>query len=167
MQNGRWRGVPRGLSKELPSVIAGVAVAADSPTTSIDGPSNDALSERIAPPEGKSYAEIRAEIEATVMPPAGSACERQAVIVSSAEAMRFSLGEMLAVVTIVSVGMAGVRWLPPPIYTGIVGFVMFGLLIVLSFWNVEARLAKLIWWSLLTVYLLSLILSFVTVFNGT
>ena len=44
---------------------------------------------------------------------------------------------------------------------------MFGLLIGLLLWNVEARLAKLIWWSLLTVYLLSLVLSFVTVFNGT
>ena len=142
-------------------------MAADSPTTSIDGPSNDALSERIAPPEGKSYAEIRAEIEATVMPPAGSACERQAGIASAAaEATRFSLGEMLAVVTIASVGMAGVRWLPPPLYAGIVGFAMFGWLIGLSLWNVEARLAKLIWWSLLTVYLLSLILSFLTVFNG-
>ena len=90
-----------------------------------------------------------------------------AVASPAAEPTRFSLGEMLAVVTIVSVGMAGVRWLSPPIYAGIVGFVMFGWLIGLSLWNVEARLAKLIWWSLLTVYLLSLILSFVTVFNGT
>jgi hypothetical protein len=141
-------------------------VAADFSLKSVDGSCDDAQSERIAPPEGKSFAEIRAGIEATVMPPAGSACERQVGIASSAEATRFSLGEMLAVVTIVSIGMAGVRWLPPPVYAGIVGFVMFGLLIALSLWNVEARLAKLIWWSLLMVYLLSLILSFVTVFNG-
>jgi hypothetical protein len=141
-------------------------MSADLPLTSVDEACDDALSERIALPEGKSFAQIRAEFEAMTLPATRPTPDEIAVAAAAAEATRFSLGEMLAVMTIVSVAMAGVRWLPPPVYAGIVGFAMFGWLIAMSLLNVESRLAKLIWWSLLTVYLLTLILSLVTVIQG-
>jgi hypothetical protein len=141
-------------------------VTTDSPITSVDGPYDDALSERIAPPEGMSAAEIRAAIAWSELPAADLADERRGAFESAKEATRFSLGEMLAVVTIVSLGMAGVHWLPPPVFAGIVGFAMFGWLIWLSLWSIEARAANLIWWSLLVLYLLSLVISFVTVMKS-
>jgi hypothetical protein len=131
--------------------------------TSVDGLCDDTLSERIAPPEGMSAAEIRAAIAASERPAPHLADERQSAFESVREATQFSLGEMLAFVTIISLAMAGVRWLSAPLFTGIVGFAMFGWLIWLSLWNVEARGAKLIWWSLLVVYLLALVISIITV----
>src|SRR5262249_51562669 len=115
---------------------------------------------------GMSAAEIRAAIAASELPAADVADDRQSAFESLREATQFSLGEMLAFVTIISLAMAGVRWLSAPLFAGIVGFAMFGWLVWLSLWNIEARVAKLIWWSLLVVYLLALVISFVTVLKS-
>jgi hypothetical protein len=148
------------------SSLTRVSVTTDFRITSVDGPDDDAMAQRIAPPEGKSAAEIRAEIAASELPAVELAEKWRAAFESTTEPTRFSLGEMLAVVTIVSLAMAGVRWLPPPLFAGIVGFAMFGWLIWLSLWSIEARVAKLIWWSLLVAYLLALVISFVTVLKS-
>jgi hypothetical protein len=143
-------------------IRVGADMVAESSFSSIDGPPDEDLSERIAPPVGKSAAEIRAEIAAESLREGEFFTPGE----SATEASRFSLGEMLTAVTIISLGMAGVRWLPPTIYAGIVGFAMFGWLIALSLSNTQSRLARLIWWSLLAVYLLSLVIGFVTVLKG-
>jgi Flp pilus assembly protein TadB len=143
-----------------------ILVTTDFRITPVDKLDDDGSSQRIAPAEGKSAAEIRAEIAASELPAADLADKWRVAYESAQDPPRFSLGEMLAVVTIVSLAMAGVHWLPPPVFAGIVGFAMFGWLIWLSLWNIEARAAKLIWWSLLVVYLLALVISFLTVLKS-
>jgi hypothetical protein len=84
-----------------------------------------------------------------------------------AAGMRFSLFELLAAMTFISIALAGATWLPLQPFVGVVGLcTLFMLLYFFLFDRPESRLAKLAWWTLVCTYLVSTAVALVRTFSG-
>ncbi len=113
---------------------------------------------KLAPPETKSLAEINAELA----PPGQAKLEPGDVPVGE-RSSQFSLRELLAIVTIVSLELAALRWLywlEPKQAAGLVGCVTVAWLIIMTLFRLPPRLANVVWWSLVILYLLVLAVTF-------
>lgn len=118
----------------------------------------DETQPQLAPPEGKSLAEVNAAFEPRRDKPAndggGPAGESPS---------QFSLRELLLMVTIISLELAGLRWLywlRPKQAAGLVGFVAVAWLVNMTLFRIPPRLANIILWSLVILYLLVLAVTF-------
>jgi hypothetical protein len=79
--------------------------------------------------------------------------------------LRFSLFELLAAMTFISIALAGATWLPLQPFVGVVGLcTLFMLLYFFMFDRPESRLAKLAWWTLVCTYLVSTAVALVRTF---
>jgi hypothetical protein len=66
---------------------------------------------------------------------------------------RFSLANLLLLVTCAAVVLAVGRMLPPPIFAGVCGTVAFFYLVLLSVLQVQSAMWHVGWWLLLVTYL--------------
>ena len=130
--------------------------------SSADEPPSDSATERIAPPEGKSAAEVHAALEAGAerLLPSGRV-RIPFVPLPPDPPLQFSLRDLLTVVTIVSVEFGGLHWLKPKESAGLAGLAALVWLICLTLLKLDSPLARLIWWALLIVYLMAAALTFV------
>ena len=68
---------------------------------------------------------------------------------------RFSLRELLFLVTLVAIGLSGMHWLPLRLYAGMSGLAALIGLVILSVLRPSRLVAHLAWWSVLGIYVLS------------
>jgi len=139
-------------------------VASD-PNPAQSGDTPEESTPPLAPPETKSLAEIHAALE----PPGGKQPANDGGSPADDAPSQFSLRELLAIVTIVSLELAGLRWLywlKPKHAAGLVGFVAVGWLVVMTLIRLPPRLANIIWWSLVILYLLVLAVTFASAAVG-
>jgi hypothetical protein len=115
-----------------------------------DPDSDDALP--IADAEGPSAA--RRQFESMMNPDEPSAPTLPHVSrLSYDDDARFSLMELFALVTVASLGLAGVRWLPRAYFAGVLGLLAVAAILLSAFRVPRSRVARTLNWCLIVMYL--------------
>jgi len=114
----------------------------------------------LAPPEGKSSAELYDELEGRRK---FEVIEQQIAELANQTPPRaqFTLAEMLIFMTVAALGFAGVRVLPPGPFACVVGAVGFVALWLTGHWQVRSRWAHVIVYSLLAMYVCAVVAAIV------
>lgn len=114
----------------------------------------------VAPPDGKTPDEVTAELGGLPdrLLPAPEETPRRS-------ALSFSLFELFAAMTFVSIALAGASWLPLQPFVGLVGLCTILALLVSSLLpRPHSRLVKLAWGTLVATYILAAAVALVRVF---
>ena len=107
-----------------------------------------------APAEGPSANEVRQKLEAS---------DRERLLAAENEDVepeierQFSLRQMLVLMTVVSIGLAGTHWLPAKIYSFTCGLAALVGLGLLSLTQPVGNAAYLLWGAVMLVYIFSII----------
>jgi hypothetical protein len=120
-------------------------------------PSSDV---RLAPPPEKSLAAIHAEMQRDVFPRPDS--HRPTPLSESIPPppSQYSLRDLIILVTMVSVGLAGVKWFTPSTYAGVMGIVSVCWLIMA--FKLDSPWTQLVWWGLFVTYLLAVLVAMIS-----
>ncbi len=103
----------------------------------------------LLPPEGKSRAELNAEL---FEPPD---LHDPYADPESSLAPRFTISDLLLLTTFAAVGMAGVRVLPPAPLAAFIGVITFFFFWLTSIYQVRGRWFRMAGWALATIYLIA------------
>lgn len=122
-------------------------------------PTSDDL--RLAPPEGKSLAELRQDIlnddiKAEDDEEFGEDAEHEV------RPFQFRLGDLMLITTVAAVGFAMMNILPLDIYAGTMGALAIVGLAALSLLQPEHAMPHLLWWTLLATYIITSIVAVIT-----
>jgi hypothetical protein len=130
------------------------AVVAESNSSPIDQASAANDAERIAPAEGKSAGEIHATNEAAgVAARLADEIEKRRRIESTSQ---FSLRDLLLLTTIVAVELAGLQWFGSRGLAAIIGLAAVTWLAIIAIYQLKSPVGRLVYWSLLIGYFLTL-----------
>jgi hypothetical protein len=115
----------------------------------------DAIDDNVAlaPPEGKSQAELLEELE-------GRKYELADEVEPAPLRPQFSLAELLVLMTIAAVGLAGARALPAAPLACLVGIMGFAAMWLIGQWQIRNRWVHLAVWGLLLIYVIAAVAAF-------
>jgi prepilin-type N-terminal cleavage/methylation domain-containing protein len=114
----------------------------------------------LAPPEGKSPAELYGELEGKRL--ADEIAQREAELAAVVPPKpQFTLTELLVVTTIAGVGLGGARVLPAGAFACLVGTMAVGALWLSGYWQIRSRWAQVAVWSLVGMYVIAAIVAIV------
>ncbi len=105
---------------------------------------------RIAPAEGERLALMQGE------PPAP-----QRWLPDEPPPTRFSLGELLLWVTLVSLAFGALKWLEPAAFAGVCSLVALGWWVMFCVWKPESRWLFVVWWALVAIYVMACVIAMV------
>ena len=108
-----------------------------------------------------SAAEIHAATEAAAFRKRQAEREAQRLAARCDPAIQFSLRDLFAVVTLMSIELAGLHWLSAKHFAGLAGLAALVWLICLTQLRFPSPLGQMIWWTLFAVYLLSMVFTLV------
>ncbi len=106
---------------------------------------------QLLPEEGLSRAELIALHNDQPLPTEPD----QAVLVPGKPDLRFSLFELLLLVTFAAFGLGGGRWLSTALFAGVTGLMGLVLLVALAVAAPGSRLERLAWWCLTALYVMA------------
>ena len=114
----------------------------------------------LAPPEGKSPAQLLNELEGPEF--YDKIAANMAKLADERPAKpQFSLAELLILTTIAAVGLAGVRVLPAAPLAGLVGILAFVAMWLTGHWQIRHRWVHLAVWGLVMIYAIAAVAAIV------
>ena len=99
---------------------------------------------KLRAPEGPSREEISRQLEP--LP------QHLPAAIAPAKPLQFSLGEVMALMVAISLGLAGGTWVPAEIFAAAMGLAMLAGLLAVHLYPPESRWARLLWWGLGLAY---------------
>jgi len=69
--------------------------------------------------------------------------------------LQISLKEVMGLTALACVLLGIGRWIPLPVFAGVLGLMALVSLAVASFTEIDSRIVRLVWWTLMAVYLIA------------
>jgi hypothetical protein len=113
----------------------------------------------LAPAEGKSPDQIRAEVQAELKAKLGSFEETEP---PDELVTQFSLRELMQIVFFCAIAFSVLRIVPSDLFAGLLGLATFGGLALLTITKPQKMIFYLGWWTLLGIYVISSVIAVIT-----
>lgn len=104
---------------------------------------------RLQPPDCPSRDEFLAQIAPLTLP--------EPAVPSPPPRFQFTLIDLMVVTVGVAVGLAGGTWMPADYFAGIMGLFMLGGLVLVHFFPLQSRGARLVWGTFILAYFVAVI----------
>jgi hypothetical protein len=120
---------------------------------SVPSDDNDSDPIRILPAEGMSRAELARALEQESVKDQSD----DAPTPSGETGLRFTLCDLLLLMSVAAAGLAGGHWVPPEVFAGVLGIATLVVLVLITVALPESRLSRLVWTYMITLYFVAAI----------